>query len=354
MDLVIHILGGRNPPSNDHEDTVNRYDAMGCAILIAMPLVAHAQSACNFNDYYWAADCPTQGFNAGCYRWHLLDEDAPYADIRVCPVWDLGYTGAGFTIGIVDFGVRISHEDLWDRYNEEASLPHCANSSVFCFAHGTAMAGLAVASADNSAGIVGVAHGAMFAELRLECPCDLVGTIEQLADALAFRNDLNDLKLASIGFGNAEIDYMLCEDLAPCIRDTIEDAATVERNGLGTIIVISAGNQGHVQGRSDYNLAKSHRYCILVGATDHLDTHACYTDPGSCVFLVAPGGEPAGLCDNPSNSPPWQLWTTQYTADDAYSAWSGTSFSGPIVGGVTALMLEADVAVHGIESLTAR
>lgn len=71
------------------------------------------------------------------------------------------------------------------------------------------------------------------------------------------------------------------------------------------------------------------------------------------MFLAAPSGDSPANCDSPGD-PPWQLWTAGGQNDTKYQNWHGTSFAAPIVGGVIALMLEADLVTHGIESLSVR
>ncbi len=249
---------------------------------------AQTDDACVFNDTYWNIACPNNGFKPGCHRWHLIDEDPPIADIRVCPVWDLGYTGAGFTIGMVDLGVRITHEDLSGRYNATASGVHCSQGSTICWGHATGMAALAVGSANN-VGIVGVAHGAMFSEIPLiaDCPCvPRAVSPEEIAAALVLKNNLNDIKTASIGRGGVKIATYKCSGGSDCVVDAIEQSALTGRAGLGTIFVFSAGNDGHAQGRSDYDRMKSHRQTIAIGVIrTTTNTHAQATREQASLLL---------------------------------------------------------------------
>mmetsp|Transcript_323 Transcript_323/g.903 ORF Transcript_323/g.903 Transcript_323/m.903 type:complete len:941 (-) Transcript_323:190-3012(-) len=86
-------------------------------------------------------------------RWHL---DA----INVAEAWAMGYTGSGVNIIFQDDALDTTHPDFAAKFNTQGSptenrLPPDSSSS-----HGTRVAGLAVAAANNSVCGVGVAYGA--------------------------------------------------------------------------------------------------------------------------------------------------------------------------------------------------
>ncbi|HOJ89086.1 MAG TPA: S8 family serine peptidase, partial [Pseudothermotoga sp.] len=91
------------------------------------------------------------------YMWGIRKVKAPEA-------WELGYTGKGVIVAVVDTGVDGTHPDLQGQLVEgyrpltDETLPAASDSS-FGGAHGTHVAGT-IAASDNSIGVVGVAPDA--------------------------------------------------------------------------------------------------------------------------------------------------------------------------------------------------
>ena len=126
-------------------------------------------------------------------QWHL--HGTPGADINVEPVWtELGYTGRGVTIAIVDDGVDHRHPDLAAHYSASGSHDFNArDEDPLPFAwdvHGTAAAGVAAAASNEYCG-VGVAPDANIAGIRLIAqPCTDYEEAEALCFADAHTNDV--------------------------------------------------------------------------------------------------------------------------------------------------------------------
>lgn len=74
-------------------------------------------------------------------------------------------TGAGIRVGVVDSGIDATHPDLAARLVESRDFVGRAGTGA-AEAHGTAIAGVIGADADNATGMVGVAPGAQLVGLR--------------------------------------------------------------------------------------------------------------------------------------------------------------------------------------------
>ena len=242
--------------------------------------------------------------------WHLGKIGAPTA-------WD-STLGTGVTIAVLDTGINIAHPDLQARmvagYNVVASN---TDVSDLC-GHGTAVAGAVAATANNGAGVAGVAGAARIMPLRVVYT-DSAGChayLSTIASAVTYAAD-HGARVANASF----------VDLSSSAAVQSAAAYLKSKNGL---LFVAAGNTGALESLG------SSGSMIPVSATDSSDAKASFSSYGSYVALAAPG---AGI------------WTTN--ADGGYGSWSGTSFASPVAAGVAALVMAArpDLSASQVESL---
>ena len=84
----------------------------------------------------------------------------------------MGYTGRGVVVSVIDDGLEISHEDLTDNYDPDASYDVIDNDEDptpkdDVDHQGTRSAGVVAAIFNNSRCNVGVAYGAKIGGIRL-------------------------------------------------------------------------------------------------------------------------------------------------------------------------------------------
>lgn len=247
-------------------------------------------------------------------QWHLNNTTDALFDVNAEPAWDAGFTGAGVVAGILELsGWQNDHPDLAAAYSADASQPGGAIG-----AHATSCAGVLGARANNGIMGAGLAYGAALSE-------QVAGTDCQTGAALAYRNDLNDLKSNSWG----PADNGLVTSLAPVVRTAIEQAAATGRDGSGEILLWAAGNGGTGTDRVDYDPYASSRFTIAVGAVGDFDTKPLYSEPGSSLLVVAQ-----------SSGNNRSIYTTSSGSSQDF-AFGGTSSACPLAAGVVALMLQA-------------
>ncbi len=246
-------------------------------------------------------------------QWPLRNNDNANADVNAVDAWDLGFTGAGVTVGVIELGWQVDHPDLAANFASDASMPPSIVTT-----HATQVAGVIAADNDNGQGGVGIAYDAGLSRL-------IYGLASDTANAFLFRNDLNDIKNNSWGpTDNGRITVMSAIEHAALV-----EGVTLGRGGLGEIYVWAAGNGG-LDDRVDYDPYASSRYTIAIGAIGNLNMRADYNEIGSSMFAVTySDGNELGVFTTSNNN--------------GYSSnFGGTSASAPLAAGMIALMLDAN------------
>jgi len=282
-------------------------------------------------------------------QWHLLNTGQGHGtagiDINVTPVWPT-LKGTGIGVGIVDDSLQLTHPDLapnvaasghydWNGNDSDPSPDLTANK------HGTAVAGLVAACADNDIGVSGVAPGATLYGLRLIA--DPYVTDDKIAQAMAWNNDVIQVKNNSWGpIGSSDQLY----EVGSLWQSAVADGTSTGRGSLGTIYVFSAGNGKEDGDQGNKSARDNNIHVIAVSALTDAGVSTYYSEGGAHVIVSAPGGE--GVPDG--------ITTTDLTGGNGYNTTSsgdlsdtnytktfdGTSAAAPIVSGVVALMLEAN------------
>ena len=280
-------------------------------------------------------------------------------DLNIGNVWD-NYTGRGVHVGVYDSGVQANHPDLDGNYDASRQISFFGATQnqtpgmTADDAHGTAAAGI-IASEDNVVGTKGVAYNSSVTGVQVfgsNNPSDGVKTIAMLSQQNF------DVVNHSWGYwGEAFLANVNSTDTfwKEFFRG-IDLAADNGRGGLGTVMVIAAGNNR--EGGSGYNFYKpthgsaqvvdtnaqsftNDRHMVTVAAVDHNGRILDYSTPGASVLV-------SGFSGSWTGSGAEQILTTDLTGaggwnnGGSYTGVHGTSFAAPQVTGIVALMLEAN------------
>lgn len=246
--------------------------------------------------------------------------------INASRAWSLSYADDGFAaalttvqVAIVDSGIDVNHPEFRGRLMTGYNYLAPGAAPIDDYGHGTHVAGLIGAVANNAVGIAGVAPKVRI-DARKVLNSQGSGTISNVSKAIREAAD-----------AGAEIINLSLESSAP--NPTME-AAVQYAASKGVLLVAAAGNFYP----SPVSWPAAYAEVIAVAATTYNDKHASYSNAGPQVEIAAPGGErglsilstwPGGVkCRDNSTVLPQSDYCTS----------EGTSMAAAIVSGAAALI----------------
>ncbi|SDO22413.1 S8 family peptidase [Alkalicoccus daliensis] len=244
---------------------------------------------------------------------HTL-QDIPYGieQVQSLDVQGLGFRGQGMSVAVLDTGIDINHQDLYDNIQGGYSVfTDSANSNPFYDenGHGTHVAGT-VAALDNDIGVLGAAPEADLYAVKVlsnEGSGSLAGIAEGIEWSIA-----NDIDIINMSLGGSQ---------GSSILEEFTDLAYQE----GSLVVAAAGNSG--KGLGFFNTVgypAQYDSAIAVAAVDANNNTASFSSAGPAVEISAPG------VDIRSTTP-----------GNNYQSFNGTSMAAPHVAGVAAQVWQA-------------
>lgn len=293
----------------------------------------------------------------------LSPDDYILDTASINPILQLGYSGVGIGIAIIDSGVNATHPDLVGSHGSrvvysQSFIPGLDASDQF--GHGTAVAGLAAGNGNISNGWMrGAAPRANIINLRI-LDANGAGTdsaaIAAIQRAIQLKNTYN-IRIINLSAGRNILESYKLDPLCQAVEQAWK---------AGIVVVVAAGNNGrdNTMGTDGYGTITApgnDPYVITVGAmnthgTQSLgdDTIASYSSKGPTLVdhvikpdIVAPGNRIVTLLANGStldkNNPGNRVSPSEYGSNSCtsyYTFMSGTSMATPIVSGSVALMLE--------------
>ena len=292
-------------------------------------------------------------------------------------VWNLGYTGAGVLVAVIDSGVRYNHNDIannmWDggaEYpNHGYDFVNDDNDPMDDHGHGTHCAGT-ISSYGASGTQCGIAKNAKIMALKVLASngygsSAYTWTAEEFA--VSHGADILSMSLGAAGIGPYDVERQILVNVLNC----------------GVVASIAAGNEG--QKLTDYPVPSNigspgncpspwgnpdqtnildggHSACVAIGATTNTDEHSSFSSYGPATWT---GGDynnsfsdypytegsstEIGLIKPDVSAPGSSITSLNYASAMAYSTMSGTSMATPCVAGIMALMLEVDPTLTPVE-----
>ncbi len=257
------------------------------------------------------------------------------ADMDVDEAWNILaqkglLAGEKILIGIIDSGIELAHPDLMANIADPGRdfTSDNQNDGNDTQGHGTAVAGVIAAIADNGIGVAGIANHAQLLPVKINSTWGGASDAD-IAAAIDYAWQFGCDVLSNSWSGT---------EPSQVIIDAIQRAKTQGRNGLGCVVVFSSGNEGH--GTVSFPAYLSD--VIAVGASNMFDEKK---NQGSRDYNRKWGGNYGADLDLVA---PTLVYTTDLVGKNGFNpgdyddSFSGTSASCPHVSATAALVLGVD------------
>lgn len=325
-----HLLG--LPADFTVEDAVRRLSAFS-EVEFAEPNYIYRALWSPDDPFYW----PLQ--------WNLRRDGA--LDMQLA--WELTTGSDSVIVAVVDQGVAYEDYDIPSheigevyspdgRYHRAPDLANaqfvqgydCVNEDWHANdegGHGTHVAGTIAQSTNNGLGVAGMAFGCRIMPVRVLNEYGS-GTEADIADGISFAWQ-NGANVINLSLGSSDSSHLI-------------HLAVIDAVNAGAVVVAAAGNNG--ENRVSYPAA--HQECIAVGAVDYWWQKTPYSNWGTALDVVAPGG------DTRSQNY-WPIWQNTYAEAGQtppinvstfdYLGWEGTSMATPHVSALVAMMMSRGI-----------
>uniref|UniRef100_A0A673ATV0 Furin-1-like n=1 Tax=Sphaeramia orbicularis TaxID=375764 RepID=A0A673ATV0_9TELE len=265
-------------------------------------------------------------------QWYLVSIN--HRDLNAKGAWQLGYTGKGVVVSILDDGIEKNHPDLSQNYDPDASYdvndgdsdPQPRYTQLNDNRHGTRCAGEVAAVANNDICGVGVAYNAKIGGVRM-----LDGEVTDMVEAQSLSLNPQHIDIYSASWG-PEDDGKTVDGPAKLAKEAFLHGVTEGRGGLGSIFVWASGNGGREKDSCNCDGYTNSIYTLSISSSTQNGNVPWYSE--ACSSTLATTYSSGNLNEK-------QIVTTDLKAKCTDSH-TGTSASAPLAAGIIALALEAN------------
>ncbi|MCW2831823.1 MAG: hypothetical protein JWP31_2515 [Aeromicrobium sp.] len=227
-------------------------------------------------------------------------------------------SGRGVTVAVIDTGVRRDHPDLYGAVLSGYDFVNPGTPATDQNGHGTHVAGVVAARADNGRGIAGLARRARILPVRV-LGADGSGDTAAVAKGIVW----------AVNHGAQVINL----SLASAFSDSASKAAVAYAISRRVVVVAAAGNSGCGLFGSPRTYPAAYDGVIGVAAITRAGAVASYSNCGSYVDVAAPGSE---IVSTTISRPDRGLGCPTGLR---YCTLSGTSMAAPHVAAAAAILI---------------
>lgn len=251
-------------------------------------------------------------------RWQQWSHALAHVD----EAWEQTKGRPDVVVAVLDTGVDDTHPDLQGQVLPGPDFGEGKASSRDIDDHGTHVAGIIGARAEDGVGLAGVAPGCRVMALKIFAPYFEQGKFKGVySNSFAMAQAIQHATMRGAKVINVS---------ASMGNDEVLETMMSMARAKGLVVCVSAGNQG----RNVYSGSpKSLDGVVVVHATDANDRLASYSNFGNTLGLSAPGDKI--LSTIPTYPDPF---TQQPRPASGYASLSGTSMASPFAAGVAALL----------------
>lgn len=257
---------------------------------------------------------------------------------NVIPAWQLGATGTGVTLAIIDSGIDTTNPEFSGRISAaSADVAGSRGVNNADSSHGTQVA-LTAAAARNNTGIVGIAYEATIQALRADSPGSCATPKVGDSGGCTFFDSAITLGVDRAISAGAKVINISLGGSPP---NTALRAAIARAANAGVVVVVSAGNDGVSSTTNPDSLAVGIRQAgngnvIIAGSVDenrNISSFSNHAGTEAQWYLMALGDRICCVYENGSIK-----ITTDSSGQQFVTVVSGTSFAAPQISGAVALL----------------
>lgn len=243
-------------------------------------------------------------------EWHM-------ERVQALEAWNQTMGNKDFLVSVVDTGVDYNHPDLKANVIKGADYTGedpTGKDPIDSFGHGTHVAGIIAAQANNQIGVAGVAPNVKILAVKV-LSAKGGGSLFAIAKGIKYSVD-QGAKIVNLSLGG------------PAVTDLISTSIGFWASRKGALLMAAAGNSANEVGTP----ARIDDYYMAVGATDEGDKLAKFSCFGKELSVTSPGTVIW------ATTPTYKVPLNDYGYAMNYAPLQGTSMATPLAAGIAALV----------------